>query len=146
MVQQLSCFSKHGMLQAHCFMVLMPLSCVCNCCHSRSAAPRLFGFPALHLSPIALLPCSPSALLPSACLQVIVGLVPEQLKRSPNTKMFLRSFWYRATLKGVVHADEMHIYTLARCAPAWQLAALHYSCSWLDGWNFLQAIGWGQWR
>lgn len=45
---------------------------------------------------------------------MIVGLVPEHLKTSPNTKMFLRSFWYRATLKQVVTADEMHIYTLAR--------------------------------
>ena len=43
-----------------------------------------------------------------------MGLVPEHLKTSPNTKMFLRSFWYRATLKQVVTADEMHIYTLAR--------------------------------
>lgn len=49
-----------------------------------------------------------------ALLQVIVGLVPERLKKAPNTKMFLRSFWYRATLKEVVLADEMHIYTLAR--------------------------------
>ncbi len=46
-----------------------------------------------------------------------MGLVPEHLKRSPNTKMFLRSFWFRAALKEVVHADEMHIYTLARWAP-----------------------------
>lgn len=47
-----------------------------------------------------------------------MGLVPEHLKRSPNAKMFLRSFWFRAALKEVVHADEMHIYTLARCAAA----------------------------
>ncbi|KAL4452109.1 hypothetical protein ABPG75_007771 [Micractinium tetrahymenae] len=59
--------------------------------------------------------------------QVIVGLVPEHLKRSPNTKMFLRSFWYRATLKEVVHADEMHIYTLASFFV--QLALLDTACS-----------------
>lgn len=41
--------------------------------------------------------------------------MPQHLKRCPNAKMFLRSFWYRATLRQVVHADEMHIYTLARC-------------------------------
>ena len=43
-----------------------------------------------------------------------MDLVPERLKRCPNTKMFLRSFWYRATLKGLVNAAAMHIYTLAR--------------------------------
>lgn len=47
-----------------------------------------------------------------------MGLVPEHLKRSPNTKMFLRTFWYRATRTGVLSADEMHVYTLARCAEA----------------------------
>lgn len=45
---------------------------------------------------------------------MIVGLIPEQLKHSPNPKMFLRTFWYRAGTKEVVHADDMHIYTLAR--------------------------------
>lgn len=55
---------------------------------------------------------------PLPAVQVIVGLVPERLKRSPNAKMFLRSFWFRASLKEVVHADEMHIYTLARCGGA----------------------------
>ncbi|KAL4437486.1 hypothetical protein ABPG77_003467 [Micractinium sp. CCAP 211/92] len=59
--------------------------------------------------------------------QVIVGLVPEHLKRSPNTKMFLRSFWFRAALKEVVHADEMHIYTLASFFV--QLALLDLECS-----------------
>ena len=48
-------------------------------------------------------------------LQVVAALVPAHLKSAPNAKMFLRSFWYRATLKDVVSADEMHIYTLARC-------------------------------
>lgn len=42
--------------------------------------------------------------------------MPAHLKTAPNAKLFLRSFWYRATLKEVAHPDEMHIYTLARCA------------------------------
>jgi cyclin A len=41
--------------------------------------------------------------------------------------MFLRSFWYRATLRQVVHADEMHIYTLASFLL--QLALLDLECS-----------------
>lgn len=74
--------------------------------------------------------------------QVIAQLVPEHLKRCPNAKMFLRSFWYRATLRQVVHADEMHIYTLARCSGGGRaggalvpLAAAHTlscaACCWL---------------
>ena len=61
---------------------------------------------------------------------MIVGLVPEHLKASPNTKMFLRSFWYRATLKQVVTADEMHIYTLARWVlrSAGRLAGMCRAC------------------
>ncbi|PSC71048.1 chitin deacetylase-like isoform e [Micractinium conductrix] len=59
--------------------------------------------------------------------QVIVSFVPEPLKRSPNIKMFLRSFWYRATLKGAVNPDEMHIYTLASFLV--QLALLSLECS-----------------
>jgi hypothetical protein len=42
-------------------------------------------------------------------------MVPERLKKAPNAKMFLRSFWYRAVLKEAVVPDEMHLYTLARC-------------------------------
>lgn len=58
---------------------------------------------------------------------MIVGLIPDRLKRAPNAKMFLRSFWYRATLREVALPDEMHIYTLARSGPlklisAWQRA------------------------
>ena len=67
--------------------------------------------------------CSPSVPPPppplplplSPPLQVIAALVPDRLKSSPNAKMFLRSFWYRATLKQVAAADEMHVYALARC-------------------------------
>eukprot|EP00887_Chlorella_sp_A99_P007648 scaffold20.g7648.t1 len=47
------------------------------------------------------------------CTQLIAALVPAHLKAAPNAKMFLRSFWYRATLKEVVSGEEMHIYTLA---------------------------------
>lgn len=53
---------------------------------------------------------------PSPAPQVVAAAIPAALKAAPNAKMFLRSFWYRATLKEVVAGDEMHIYTVARCA------------------------------
>ncbi len=44
----------------------------------------------------------------------IVEAIPCVVKDSPNAKMFLRSFWYRARQGGVVDEDEMHIYALGR--------------------------------
>ena len=41
---------------------------------------------------------------------------PEHVKDAPNAKMFLRSLWYRAIMSTLLSADEMHIYTVARCA------------------------------
>ena len=67
--------------------------------------------------------------------QVIVSFVPEPLKRSPNIKMFLRSFWYRATLKGAVNPDEMHIYTLARWVGAAGKVVLAGGEGWGSGWG-----------
>ncbi len=48
--------------------------------------------------------------------QVVAGAVPSHIKTSPSSKMFLRSFWYRGVSSDLVDKDEMHIYTLARCA------------------------------
>ena len=39
----------------------------------------------------------------------------DDLRTSPNSKMFLRSFWYRLVQASVVSSEEMHIYTLSRC-------------------------------
>ena len=36
------------------------------------------------------------------------------VRLAPNAKMFLRSFWYRAVTAGLLDAEEMHLYTLAR--------------------------------
>ncbi|KDD75156.1 hypothetical protein H632_c838p0 [Helicosporidium sp. ATCC 50920] len=58
--------------------------------------------------------------------QLISGLVPDRLKTAPNMKMFLRSFWYRASLTGVLCAEEMHVYTLASFFL--QLSLLDLSC------------------
>ena len=42
---------------------------------------------------------------------------PEHVRTAPNAKMFLRSFWYRAVIEGLLHSEEMHLYTLARLMP-----------------------------
>ena len=39
----------------------------------------------------------------------------DDLRTSPNSKMFLRSFWYRLVQASAVSSEEMHIYTLSRC-------------------------------
>lgn len=39
---------------------------------------------------------------------------PDYVRNAPNAKMFLRSFWYRATTEGLLHSEEMHLYTAAR--------------------------------
>ena len=38
----------------------------------------------------------------------------DDLRTSPNSKMFLRSFWYRLVQASTVSSEEMHIYTLSR--------------------------------
>ena len=38
----------------------------------------------------------------------------DDLRTSPNSKMFLRSFWYRLVQASAVSSEEMHIYTLSR--------------------------------
>ena len=48
---------------------------------------------------------------------VIQNCTPDDLRTSPNSKMFLRSFWYRLVQASVVSSEEMHIYTLSRCFP-----------------------------
>jgi len=53
--------------------------------------------------------------------------IPEPLKYAPNSKMFLRSFWYRLVTSGETTHDDMHIYTLASFLL--QLALLDLSCS-----------------
>jgi cyclin A len=49
------------------------------------------------------------------------------MRDSPNAKMYLRSFWYRATQQGVVGADDMHVYTAASFLL--QLALLDLPCA-----------------
>lgn len=48
---------------------------------------------------------------------VVQASTPACMRSAPNAKMFLRSFWYRSVVTGVLTADEMHIYTVARRAP-----------------------------
>lgn len=60
-------------------------------------------------------------------LQLVSSLVPEDLKQAPNAKMFLRSFWFRTTSRGVASSDEMHIYTFA--AFLLQMGLLELPCS-----------------
>ena len=56
-----------------------------------------------------------------SCMQVeewtavVESSIPDRLKHAPNAKMFLRSFWYRAMISGIIAQDEMHVYALARC-------------------------------
>ena len=45
----------------------------------------------------------------------VAETTPEHVKDAPNAKMFLRSLWYRAIMSTLLSADEMHIYTVARC-------------------------------
>lgn len=113
----------------------------CRAIHSRSQGPSAGGGgaqPAPPLPPRLARACvhssphpPPRAAAAPRLPQIIVDMVPEHLKKAPNTKMFLRSFWYRATLKGVAHADEMHIYTLARWGPG--TAGGHTLCAGVKG-------------
>ena len=55
----------------------------------------------------------------------------------PNAKMFLRSFWYRSVVSGLLTQDEMHIYTVARHDPRTlptlrceRLRKAPHSCCW----------------
>lgn len=124
----------------------------------RQAARRRRRSPSRPAAPFPPRPRRHRPPLSPAAPQAIAGLVPEPLKRCPNAKMFLRSFWYRATQQGVVHADEMHIYTVARCgrgggcmAVRWRLggwarpACVQHGaallCGWLRG-SALQLLVW----
>ena len=49
---------------------------------------------------------------------VVQASTPACLRSGPNAKMFLRSFWYRSVVSGLLTQDEMHIYTVARHDPA----------------------------
>jgi len=60
-------------------------------------------------------------------MQLVSSMIPAELKRAPNAKMFLRSFWFRATARGVAPADGMHIYTLA--AFLLELSLIELPCS-----------------
>lgn len=48
---------------------------------------------------------------------VVQASTPACLRSGPNAKMFLRSFWYRSVVSGLLTQDEMHIYTVARRGP-----------------------------
>lgn len=61
---------------------------------------------------------APAPLQVEECTRQVLGLIPDQLKGAPNAKLFLRSFWYRCLLAGLVAQEEMHLYTLSRCATA----------------------------
>ena len=45
---------------------------------------------------------------------LIQECTPDALRTSPNSKMFLRSFWYRLVQAEAASSEEMHIYTLSR--------------------------------
>ena len=47
---------------------------------------------------------------------MVESSIPDRLKHAPNAKMFLRSFWYRAMISGIIAQEEMHVYALARCS------------------------------
>ena len=51
----------------------------------------------------------------------IQNCTTDDLRTSPNSKMFLRSFWYRLVQASAVSSEEMHIYTLSRYLPSAQL-------------------------
>jgi hypothetical protein len=59
----------------------------------------------------------------NSLLQVVDGVIRDEVKEPPNAKMFLRSFWQHAIANNVVHSDDMHLYTLA--AFILQLGLLH---------------------
>jgi len=48
---------------------------------------------------------------------VVQAGTPACMRSAPTAKMFLRSFWYRSVVAGLLTPEEMHIYTVARCAP-----------------------------
>ena len=66
---------------------------------------------------------------------VVQRFTSPALRTAPNAKMFLRSYWYRSVQAGTMGADEMHIYTLARCRsvplcppmPVWLSTTEHQS-------------------
>lgn len=60
-------------------------------------------------------------------LQDVATIIPGDLNDYPNPKMHLRSFWFRATMRDVVNAQDMHIYTLASFLL--QLSLLDLPCS-----------------
>ena len=39
---------------------------------------------------------------------------PGYVRSAPNAKMFLRSYWYKATTACYLSREEMHYYTVAR--------------------------------
>ena len=59
---------------------------------------------------------------------MIENSIPSKLKHAPNAKMFLRSFWYRCMIGGLVAQEEMHIYALARSAAERKLAQTMLVC------------------
>ncbi len=46
--------------------------------------------------------------------QAVASTSPEHVQDAPNTKLFLRSLWYRAIMSTLLSSDEMHLYTVAR--------------------------------
>lgn len=107
----------------------------CDACSGQAGQDRRGGSVCAPAAPTCSTATPAFVCLPRT-LQVIVGLIPDRLKRAPNAKMFLRSFWYRATLTEVVLADEMHIYTLARWGAGWpaQGKGQWGCCSRRQGW------------
>ena len=75
---------------------------------------------ALRGRPEATLPhdVAPAPLQVEECTRQVAALIPDQLRGAPNAKLFLRSFRYRCLLAGLVAQQEMHLYTLSRCATA----------------------------
>ena len=59
--------------------------------------------------------------------QIVSSIIPAKIQHAANSKMFLRSFWFCTTARGVAAPDEMHIYTLA--AFLLQLGLLELQCS-----------------
>ncbi|CAK0784974.1 hypothetical protein CVIRNUC_008179 [Coccomyxa viridis] len=60
---------------------------------------------------------------------LIQECTPDALRTSPNSKMFLRSFWYRLVQAEAASSEEMHIYTLSSFFL--QLTLLNLECSML---------------
>lgn len=59
--------------------------------------------------------------------EVIQRGTPDHVRMAPNAKMFLRSFWYRAVTEGLLHSEEMHLYTIARSGPQTLLYGIQLS-------------------